>query len=231
MGGHPAERPARPLGEAPARGSRTARPGRPRLAGVGSADPRARRRPVGGERRCRGRARLDPWHRRAPADRDEWRHVGATSKDELIGLFAPTFFFGCEADDRTIAYTFSPANAHGFQLKPIFSSDIGHWDAGDIAGVVAESFELVEDEVLTEEQYRRFVYEKPGPPVPRSEPALLRGHPSGGPGRHHLVLDAIAARSAAIAPKLGGLRHREMQRRRACPLSAAFGRRAAGPAS
>ena len=93
--------------------------------------------------------------------RDEWRHVGAASKDELIGLFAPSFFFGCEADDRTIAYAFSPANNRGFQLKPIFSSDIGHWDAGDIAGVVAESYELVEDEVLTEDQYRLFVYENP----------------------------------------------------------------------
>lgn len=96
-----------------------------------------------------------------PADRDEWRQVGASSKEELIGRFAPSFYFGCEADDRTIAYAFSPANACGFQLKPIFSSDIGHWDAGDIAGVVAESYELVEDGVLTEQQYASFVYENP----------------------------------------------------------------------
>ena len=69
-----------------------------------------------------------------------------------------SFYFGCEADDRTIAYAFSPANAHGFQLRPIFSSDIGHWDAGDIAGVVAEAFELVEDGILTDEQFAAFVY-------------------------------------------------------------------------
>ncbi len=88
-----------------------------------------------------------------PAERDEWRHVGASSEDELIDRFAPSFYFGCEADDRTVAYAFSPANSHGFSLKPIFSSDIGHWDAGDVAGVVAEAYELVEHEILTEAQF------------------------------------------------------------------------------
>lgn len=96
-----------------------------------------------------------------PAERDEWRHVGASSEDELIDRFAPSFYFGCEADDRTVAYAFSPANRHGFSLKPIFSSDIGHWDAGDVAGVVAEAYELVEHEILTEAQFSQFVYENP----------------------------------------------------------------------
>jgi predicted TIM-barrel fold metal-dependent hydrolase len=96
-----------------------------------------------------------------PADPDEWRHVAAKDEDDLIAAFTRSFYFGCEADDRTIAYAFSPANRHGFELKPIFSSDIGHWDAGDVSGVVAESFELVEDGVLTEAQYARFVYEHP----------------------------------------------------------------------
>ncbi len=115
-----------------------------------------------------------------PADRDEWRHVGASTKAELIERFAPNFFFGCEADDRTIAYAFSPANSRGFELKPIFSSDIGHWDAGDVAGVVAESYELVEDGVLTEDQYSRFVYENPARLFLGQNPQFFEGTPVAG---------------------------------------------------
>ncbi|WCO66120.1 amidohydrolase family protein [Iamia majanohamensis] len=96
-----------------------------------------------------------------PAERDEWRHLGASTSGELVDLFAGSFYFGCEADDRTIAYAFSPANHDGFTLRPIFSSDIGHWDAGDPAGVVAEAFELVEDGILTEAQLAELVYENP----------------------------------------------------------------------
>jgi predicted TIM-barrel fold metal-dependent hydrolase len=112
-----------------------------------------------------------------PADQDEWRHVGAATEDELIDRFVSSFYFGCEADDRTIAYAFSPANAQGFQLRPIFSSDIGHWDAGDVAGVVAEAFELVEDGILTEEQFAAFVYENPARLFVDQNPRFFEGTP------------------------------------------------------
>lgn len=112
-----------------------------------------------------------------PADQDEWRHVAADSKEQLIDLFAPSFYFGCEADDRTIAYAFSPANSRGFELKPIFSSDIGHWDAGDVSGVVAESYELVEDGVLTEAQYAKFVFENPASLFLGQNPGFFEGTP------------------------------------------------------
>jgi predicted TIM-barrel fold metal-dependent hydrolase len=112
-----------------------------------------------------------------PADPDEWRLLGATSKEEVIERFAPSFYFGCEADDRTIAYAFSPANSRGFELKPIFSSDIGHWDAGDVSGVVAESFELVEHGVLNDEQYSKFVYENPASLFLGQNPRFFDGTP------------------------------------------------------
>jgi predicted TIM-barrel fold metal-dependent hydrolase len=112
-----------------------------------------------------------------PAERDEWKALGATTEDDVVERFAPRFFFGCEADDRTIAYAFSPANTHGFQLQPIFSSDIGHWDAGDVAGVVAESFELVEDAVLTEAQYAQLVFENPARLFLSQNPHFFDGTP------------------------------------------------------
>jgi len=110
-----------------------------------------------------------------PAERDEWRHLGVTEGDELVDLFAPRFYFGCEADDRTIAYAFSPANHGGFTLKPIFSSDIGHWDVGDVAGVVEEAYELVEHGVLDQEQFSQFVFENPAQLFLGHNPAFFDG--------------------------------------------------------
>jgi hypothetical protein len=96
-----------------------------------------------------------------PAERDDWRFLEVASEQELVDLFAPRMFFGCEADDRTIAFAFSPANPKGSTLQPVFSSDIAHWDVPDMAGVVAESWSLVSRGLLTEEQYRQFVCTNP----------------------------------------------------------------------
>jgi len=96
-----------------------------------------------------------------PAERDEWRHVAATSEAELIEAFADHFYFGCEADDRTLTFAFHPANAGGAVLRPVFSSDIGHWDVPDMASTLAEAWDLVEDGFLSAGQFRDFVYTNP----------------------------------------------------------------------
>ena len=43
------------------------------------------------------------------------------------------------------------------RLKALFGSDIGHMDAPDFTRVVEETYELVDDEVLTPDEYRMFV--------------------------------------------------------------------------
>ena len=96
-----------------------------------------------------------------PDERDDWRFLDVGSEQDLVDLFAPRMFFGCEADDRTIAFAFSPANPKGATLRPIFSSDIAHWDVPDMGDVVAESWGLVAAGLLTEEQYRQFVCTNP----------------------------------------------------------------------
>jgi len=115
-----------------------------------------------------------------PLDQDEWRHVAAPDPETLIERFSKSFYFGCEADDRTIAYAFSPANREGFQLKAIFSSDIGHWDAGDITGVVEEAYELVEDGILTEDQFAQFVFRNPAQLFLNQNPHFFDGTPVAG---------------------------------------------------
>ncbi len=96
-----------------------------------------------------------------PEDRDDYRFLKVDSKQDLVDLFSPRMYFGCEADDRTIAFAFSPANPGGVAMQPVFSSDIAHWDVPDMADVVAESWGLVRKGLLTEEQYRAFVFDNP----------------------------------------------------------------------
>ena len=95
----------------------------------------------------------------------------------MIERFAGSFYFGCEADDRGITTAFSPANPGGARLRAMFSSDVGHWDVPDMAGVVAESFELVEDGFLTPEQWRQVVYDNPVEMYRRANPDFFVGTP------------------------------------------------------
>jgi hypothetical protein len=94
-----------------------------------------------------------------PAELDEWRHLPVASTSELVEAFVEHFYFGCEADDRTLAFAFHPANAAA--LHPVFSSDIGHWDVPEMAATLSEAWELVEEQCLTPGQFRAFVFENP----------------------------------------------------------------------
>ena len=99
----------------------------------------------------------DPSEPIEPYNYNDFRHTGATKKSDLGPLF-DNFFFGCEADDKMNAWAFNTkVNRFGMTLKAFFGSDIGHMDAPDFTRVVEETYELVEDEVLTADEYRAFV--------------------------------------------------------------------------
>ena len=57
----------------------------------------------------------------------------------------------------------------------MFSSDIGHWDVPDMAGVVTESYELVEDGFLTADQWRRFTFDNAVELFTRVNPSFFAG--------------------------------------------------------
>jgi predicted TIM-barrel fold metal-dependent hydrolase len=96
-----------------------------------------------------------------PDEVDEWIHLGITTETDIRDLFVPNFYFGCEADDRTAAFAFSPANAFHARLNAVFSSDIGHWDVRHMNRVVSEAWGLVDDGVFSEEDFRDFVFANP----------------------------------------------------------------------
>jgi len=102
--------------------------------------------------------RLEP----EPPELDEWRAVGARSEEELLALFVPRFYFGCEADDPTVAWAFDARkNPGGSKLRAMFSSDLGHWDVPDMGEILPEAHELVEHGHLSESDFRDFVFGNP----------------------------------------------------------------------
>jgi hypothetical protein len=96
------------------------------------------------------------------ADIDEFASCGITKPEEVRDLFAPHFYFGCEADDPTTSWSFDAKRLpYGAKLKAIFSSDIGHWDVPDMTEVTEEAYELVEHGLMTEDDFRDFVFVNP----------------------------------------------------------------------
>jgi len=96
----------------------------------------------------------------APPRLDEWAAVGVERAEELADLFVPRFYFGCEADDPSVAWAFDARlNPFGARLRPLFSSDIGHWDVPDMLGVLPEAHELVDDGHITPDDFRELTFE------------------------------------------------------------------------
>ena len=97
-----------------------------------------------------------------PEGIDEFAACGFTSAEELVRQFVDGFYFGCEADDPMNAWAFARDHLpHGVQLNTLFGSDIGHFDVRDMAGVLTEAHELVDDGLISAENFRDFVFENP----------------------------------------------------------------------
>jgi predicted TIM-barrel fold metal-dependent hydrolase len=92
-------------------------------------------------------------------DLDDYFRCKISRTEDIRELFVPRFYFGCEADDPINAWAFNHrANPMGARLNAIFSSDIGHFDVPDMTEVVPEAHELVEHGLLTENDFRDFMF-------------------------------------------------------------------------
>jgi len=102
------------------------------------------------------RAAHELWH---PENIDDWALCKIENVEDIKDLFVPNFYFGCEADDPTVSWAFdTKVNPLGARLKAMLSSDIGHWDVPDMREVVAEAYELVEDGLISEDDFRDFAF-------------------------------------------------------------------------
>jgi predicted TIM-barrel fold metal-dependent hydrolase len=97
-----------------------------------------------------------------PAERDEWRHCGIETREDIYNRFVPNFFFGCEGDDRMTSLAFdSKRNPLGARLNAVYGSDMGHYDLTDLRNAAVEAYEGVEDGLMDEEDFRDFVFINP----------------------------------------------------------------------
>lgn len=93
------------------------------------------------------------------ADLDDYAACGIERREDLRDLFVPPFFFGCEADDRLNALAFDRRlNPFGARLNAMFGSDIGHFDVPDMLDVLPEAYELVEDGLISADDFRDFTF-------------------------------------------------------------------------
>jgi hypothetical protein len=97
-----------------------------------------------------------------PVPFDEFAPCGMTEVNDLKRLFIDRFYFGCEADDRMTSVAFNRRlNPVGAKLKPVFGSDIGHWDVMDATTILSEAWSMVDAQLIDEGNFREFVYENP----------------------------------------------------------------------
>jgi predicted TIM-barrel fold metal-dependent hydrolase len=98
---------------------------------------------------------------RAPWARDEFEDSGLRSEEDLARIFGEQFYFGCESDDVTVHRALDgPGNPMGTRLRPVFSSDIGHWDVPDLCAPLPNSYALLDRGQLSKDDYRAFVFEE-----------------------------------------------------------------------
>lgn len=93
---------------------------------------------------------------------DDFAAAGIASVEDFAARFGDRFYFGCEADDPLAALAFDGRlTPPGCAIHAVFSSDIGHWDAPHLAGVIPEAYELVTTGVLSEDEFERFAWSTP----------------------------------------------------------------------
>ncbi|SFN21355.1 amidohydrolase family protein [Variovorax sp. OV329] len=103
-------------------------------------------------------------HSREPrADEiDDFALAGIEKVEDIRARWIDPFFFGSEADDRTVAAAFnSRVNPGNVKVNAIWSSDVGHWDVPEFTEPLAETWDLVEQGVISAQDFRAFVFENP----------------------------------------------------------------------
>src|SRR5438094_2887246 len=123
------------------------------------------------------------WNGRESIHNFTYNHIGhfanashAFAKALLLGGVTrrfPQLRFACEADDVTTAWAFDRHGNH--RLRPIFSSDVGHFDVVDMTEVLEEAYELVEHGLITEHDLREFVFSNPARLHTAMNPDFFKG--------------------------------------------------------
>ncbi|MCL0101882.1 amidohydrolase family protein [Dehalococcoidia bacterium] len=110
---------------------------------------------------------------------DEFEPCQIERAEDIKDLFEPNFYYGCEADDPTLAWAFNDKlNPFGAKMRAMLGSDIGHWDVPDVTMVIEEAYENVEKEILSEDDFRDFVFGNAVRFYAGSNPDFFKGTPA-----------------------------------------------------
>jgi predicted TIM-barrel fold metal-dependent hydrolase len=110
------------------------------------------------------------------ASLDDFAACGIEYPEDVRELFVPRFYFGCESDDPINAWAFNAkANPFNARLGAVFGSDIGHFDVQDMTEVLHEAYELVEDGLITDTDFRDFVFTNPVKLWAANNPNFFKG--------------------------------------------------------
>ncbi len=97
-----------------------------------------------------------------PEEIDDFALAGIESVDDIRARWVDPFFFGSEADDRTVAAAFNHrVHPGGVKINAIWSSDVGHWDVPEFTEPLAETWDLVEQGVISAQDFRAFTFGNP----------------------------------------------------------------------
>ena len=66
-------------------------------------------------------------------------------------------------------------NPFGARLNALFGSDIGHFDVADMAHVLPEAYELVEEGLISEDDFRDFTFANPVRFWGEADPDFFKG--------------------------------------------------------
>ncbi|MGP1614468.1 MAG: amidohydrolase family protein, partial [Pollutimonas bauzanensis] len=93
---------------------------------------------------------------------DDFALAGIEAPEDIKTRWVDSFYFGSEADDRSVAAAFNDKlNPLGAKVNAIWSSDIGHWDVPDLTEPLAESWDLVEQGVIGPADFKAWVFDNP----------------------------------------------------------------------
>ncbi|MCH2169827.1 amidohydrolase [Myxococcota bacterium] len=111
-----------------------------------------------------------------PPTLDEWSACEIDRLEDIRDLFVPSFYFGCEADDPSVAWAFNErTNPAGAKLRAMFSSDMSHWDVTNMEGILGDAYELVEEELVDDKDFYNFVFGNPARFYTSGNPSFFEG--------------------------------------------------------
>jgi hypothetical protein len=107
---------------------------------------------------------------------DEWAACGITEAEDIKGLFADRFYFGCEADDPLTSMAFNTGILpFGSELKVMMGSDIAHWDVPDMTEVLEEAWEMVDHGWIDPAAFEKFTFSNPARFYTDTNPTFFKG--------------------------------------------------------